>query len=581
MQPVRTWLMAGTSVLIGVFAGASASGQWRNFLMWRNGGSFGTDDPYFGRDIGFYVFDLPWLHFMIDFVMAVAIVALLASAAVHYLFGGIRLQVPHDRLSPAAQAQFSVLLGIFVLAKAGDYWLDRFDLLNECGSLITGMNYADQNAVLPARGILTGIAVICAMLFFVNVWRRTWLLSAMGLAMLVLSSILIGMIWPGVVQQFSVDPTEADKEAPYIGANIEATRAAYDLADIEVKDYTSSPVIDPDQQSVLDAGTASTPLVDPKLVNQSFQQDQQVRAYYSVADVLDVDRYKINDVDRALVLGVRELDQSGLDPASSNWSNLHTVYTHGNGMIAAYANQRPEDNVAQAPDVQWAEGQDAEDRALTNLSTDGYETRVYYGEKSPDYSIVGKSTGGRDVELDLPSGTLEDAGEATTTYDGAGGVGIGSLFRQVLYAVKFGEPNLVLSERVNSNSKILYDRNPGDMVKKVAPWLTVDSDPYPAVVDGQDPVDPRRLHDHRPVPPGPARVVRRDDRRLAGHQHRLPDAARPTRSTTCAARSRRPWTPTTAPSPSTRGTSRTRSSRPGARRSRAWSRTARTSPRRC
>ena len=154
-------------------------------------------------------------------------------------------------------------------------------------------------------------------------------------------------------------------------------------------------------------------------------------------------------------------------------------------MIAAYANQRPEDNVAQAPDVQWAEGQDAEDRALTNLSTDGYETRVYYGEKSPDYSIVGKSSGGRDVELDLPSGTLEDAGEATTTYDGAGGVGIGSLFRQVLYAVKFGEPNLVLSERVNSNSKILYDRNPGDMVKKVAPWLTVDSDPYPAVVDGQ------------------------------------------------------------------------------------------------
>ena len=182
---------------------------------------------------------------------------------------------------------------------------------------------------------------------------------------------------------------------------------------------------------------------------------------------------------------MRELDQSGLDPASSNWSNLHTVYTHGNGMIAAYANQRPEDNVAQAPDVQWAEGQDAEDRALTNLSTDGYETRVYYGEKSPDYSIVGKSSGGRDVELDLPSGTLEDAGEATTTYDGAGGVGIGSLFRQVLYAVKFGEPNLVLSERVNSNSKILYDRNPGDMVKKVAPWLTVDSDPYPAVVDGQ------------------------------------------------------------------------------------------------
>ncbi|MGI8901500.1 MAG: UPF0182 family membrane protein [Nocardioides sp.] len=483
--PVRTWLMAGTSVLIGVFAGASASGQWRNFLMWRNGGSFGTNDPYFGRDIGFFVFDLPWLHFLVDFVMAVCVIALLASAAVHYLFGGIRLQVQHDRLSPAAQAQFSVLLGFFVLAKAGDYWLDRFDLLNESGSLITGMNYADENAVLPARNILTGIAIICAVLFFLNVWRRTWMLSAMGLAMMVLSSILIGMIWPGVVQQFSVDPSEADKEAPYIGANIDATREAYDIADVEVVSYSSEPVIDAGQQSVLDAATASVPLVDPKLVRESFEQEQQVRAYYSVAEVLDVDRYQVDGVDRALVLGVREMDQSGIDPGSQNWSNLHTVYTHGNGIIASYANQRPADDAVQGEDLQWAEGQQTTERALTNLSPDGYETRVYYGELSPSYSIVGKSSSGTDVELDLPTGAVSEGDEATTTYDGSGGVGIGSLFRKVLYAVKLGEPNLVLSERVNANSKILYDRNPGDMLKKVAPWLTVDSDPYPAVVDNR------------------------------------------------------------------------------------------------
>ncbi|MEO5854061.1 MAG: UPF0182 family protein [Nocardioides sp.] len=483
--PLRTWLFAGTSVLIGLFGGASASGQWRSFLMWRNGESFGTSDPYFDRDIGFYVFDLPWFHFVVDFVMAVAIVALLASAAVHYLFGGIRLQVPHDRLSPAAQAQFSVLLGVFVLAKGGDYWLDRFDLLNESGSLITGMTYTDQNAVLPARNILTGIAVICAVLFFLNVWRRTWMLSAMGLAMMVLSSILIGMIWPGVVQQFSVDPTEADKEAPYIGKNIDATRAAYDIAEVDVQEYNSEAVLSEDQQPALDAATASVPLVDPQLVRQAFEQTQQVRAYYSVADVLDVDRYNIDGKDRALVLGLRELDQSGLDDADKNWSNLHTVYTHGNGMIAAFANQRPADDVTQAGEIQWAEGQQANQRVLTNLAPDGYETRVYYGETSPSYSIVGKATNGRDVELDLPAGGLQEGAESTTTYGGAGGVGVGSLFRKVLFAVKFGEPNIVLSERVNENSKVLYNRNPGEMVKKVAPWLTLDSDPYPAIVDGR------------------------------------------------------------------------------------------------
>jgi len=483
--PVRAWLFAGVAILIGLFGGASASGQWRTFLMWRNSESFGTTDPYFDRDIGFYVFELPWFHFVVDFVMAVAIVALLASAAVHYLFGGIRLQVPHDRLSPAAQAQFSVLLGVFVLAKGADYWLDRFDLLNESGSLITGMTYADENAVLPARNILAGIAVICAVLFFLNVWRRTYLLSAMGLAMMVLSSILIGMIWPGVVQQFSVDPTEADKEAPYIGANIDATRAAYDIADVEVESYDSETVLSEDQQTALDLATASVPVVDPQLVRQAFEQTQQVRAYYSVADVLDVDRYNIDGKDRALVLGARELDQEGLDDADKNWSNLHTVYTHGNGVIAAFANQRPADDVAQGDELQWAEGQQPDQRDLTDLAPDGYETRIYYGERSPSYSIVGKSTNGPDVELDLPAGAITEGEEATTTYDGAGGIGVGSLFRKVLYAVKYGEPNIVLSERVNENSKILYDRRPGEMLKKVAPWLTVDSDPYPAVVDGR------------------------------------------------------------------------------------------------
>ena len=363
ITPIRTWLLIGVSVLLGLFAGTSANGQWRTYLLWRNGGDFGSKDKYFDRDVGWYVFDLPWMHYLVDAAMAYLVVALLMSALVHYLYGGIRLQTTHDRLSGAAQAQLSVLLGLFVLAKAGDYWLDRFDLVHQGGRLITGITYTDDHAVLPAKEILMGIAVICAVLFFLNVWRRTWMLPSVGLALLALSAVLLGLIWPGIVQQFQVDPTEADKEAPYIKSNIEATRAAYDLDDVEVEPYTNQTTSDDTQLTALASQTSSVPLVDPHLVRQSFEQNQQIRSYYSVADVLDVDKYTIEGTQRALVLGVRELDQAGISASDRNWSNLHTVYTHGSGIIAAYANQRPEDNGPESTVIQWAEGQEQDDLA--------------------------------------------------------------------------------------------------------------------------------------------------------------------------------------------------------------------------
>ncbi len=484
VEPIRTWLLVGVSVLLGLFAGTSAAGQWRQYLLWRNGTDFGTEDEYFERDIGFYVFDLPWLHYLVDAAMAFTVVAVLMAGLVHYLYGGVRLQASRDRLSGAAQAQLSVLVGLFVLAKAADYYLDRFDLVHQSGRLITGVTYTDDHAVLPAKNILMAIALICAVLFFANVLRRTWLLPSVGLALLALSAVLLGMIWPGIVQQFQVDPTEADKEAPYIERNIDATRAAYDFEEVEPQEFTDDAALASAQLNVLSQDTSSVPLVDPKLVRQTFEQQQQVRAYYSVAPVLDVDRYTLDGEKRALVLGVRELDQSGISEGDRNWSNLHTVYTHGNGVIAAYANQRNADNTTEEVEIQWAEGQQANEDALSSLFPDGYESRVYYGEESPDYSIVGKSGDSPDVELDLGSATDGGEGE-TTTYDGEGGVEIGGLLNQVLYAVKFGDPNFILSERVNDNSKVLYYREPLERVEKLAPWLTLDEDPYPAVVDGR------------------------------------------------------------------------------------------------
>lgn len=490
VTPIRTWLVIGLAVLLGVFAGTSGSGEWRSYMLWRNGVPFEREDAYFGKDIGFFVFDLPWYHFVVDFVMAVAVVALLAAAVVHYLYGGIRLQsAPGDRLSGAAQAQLSVLLGVFVLAKALDYWLDRYDLAFQKGSLLTGITYTDENAVLPAKSILMGIALICAVLFFLNVWRRTWLLPSMGLALLVLSAILLGLIWPGLIQQFRVKPSEADRESTYISKNIEATRAAYDIDSVaQYKLPTNGQTaaeVDPDT----DPSVSSVPLVDPQLVRRAFEQNQQVRGYYSVADVLDVDRYEIDGTDRALVLGVRELDQARLSSDVQNWLNLHTVYTHGNDVIAAYANQRGTDNAPQSvagssntDRTEWAQGFQVDEKDLETALGE-YETRVYFGENSPDYSVVGKAgEDSPDVELDLQGGA-EDT--AKTSYDGRGGIPVGSTFRQLLYAIKFGSTNFLLSSRMNENSEVLYNRSPDERVRKVAPWLTLDDDVYPTIVDGR------------------------------------------------------------------------------------------------
>ncbi len=482
VTPIRTWLFIGVSLVIGVFAGASGMGQWRNFLLWRNSVPFDQKDAYFKKDIGFYVFELPWLHYLVDFAMAAAVIALIAGAVVHYLYGGLRLQASHDRLSGAAQVQLSVLAGVFVLAKAADYYLDRFDLVNESNRLFTGMNNTGENAVLPAKNILLGVALICAVLFFLNIWRRTWQLPGVGLALLVLSSILLGMIWPAIVQQFQVKPSEADKEAPYIKANIDATLAAYDLSDVDYETYSST-VTDAPPEGELAGQVSQVPLVDPKLVFQTFEQRQQGRAYYTVANVLDVDRYEIDGADTPLVLGVRELDQSGINPSDQNWSNLNTVYTHGEGIIAAYANETTDAASSNDDNLAWAEGIEPNQNALSE-ATGGFEDRIYFGEKSPEYSVVGKaSPDANDVELGLGGTDAEE--DQTTTYDGDGGVSTGGFFNQLMYAIKFGEPNFVLSGRVNENSKVLYIREPRERVEKVAPWLTIDSDAYPAVVDGK------------------------------------------------------------------------------------------------
>jgi uncharacterized membrane protein (UPF0182 family) len=476
VTPLRTLLLVSVSGVIGLFGGVAANGQWRSFLLWANRVSFHSSDPYFHKDVGFYVFTLPWMHFVVGYAIAVLVLSTLAAAVVHYLYGGIRLQATQDRLSGTATVQISVLVGILLLVKAFGYWLDRFDLVTS-GGLLTGMGYTDQHAVWPARNILVGVALICAVLFFLTTWRRTWLLAGVSISLLLVTSILLGLIWPAFIQHFQVSPSEPGKEAPYIQANIDASRAAYDLNGIEAKQYKSSRATAATVQQLMDE-TTSVPVVDPQLVQKAFEQTQQAQSYFSVSDLLDVDHYQIDGRDRSIVLGARELDQAGIDPKNQNWSNLHTVYTHGYGIIAAFGNQRPPDDSRQTAQVQWAQGQDPGQDSLEQ-ATGPFEPRIYFGENSPDYSIVGRTAAG-DTELDLTT-----TGTTRSTYQGNGGVAVGGFFNKLMYAIKFGDANFMLSGRVGPDSRVLYYRNPAQRVEKVAPWLTLDSDIYPAVVDGR------------------------------------------------------------------------------------------------
>ena len=477
LDPIRHWVVVAIGVLMFIFGGSSGSGHWRTYLLWRHGVHWGSNDVFFHRDIGFFVFGYPWYRYLISFGFTALVLGVLAAAATHYLYGGIRLQAKRDRVVAAAQVQLSGLLGVFMLLKAVSYWLDRYGLEITDGHLLTGITYTDQHAVLPAKQILAIIALICALLFFGNVFRPTWMLPVLGLGLLILSAILIGGIWPAIVQRFQVKPSEPDKEAPYIAMNIAATRDAYNLNNVKVQQY---PGVTSDTPKQLQAKADTLPgvrLIDPRLVAPAFEQLQQVRGFYKMPDVLDVDRYTLpgQKQPQDVVIAARELSLAGVPASQRNWNNDHTVYTHGYGVVAAFGDKR-----SPIGEPVWAQ------QDLPSVGDLGkFQQEVYFGESEPDYSIVGAPAGTPPVELNIPDTQAASTADQTSTYKGSGGVPVGSAFHRLLYSAKFFDSSILLSGRVNKDSKIIYDREPRKMVEKVAPWLTVDGDPYPAVVNGR------------------------------------------------------------------------------------------------
>ena len=473
VEPLRRLATYGIPALFGLFGGVAAASRWQLVLLWMNGTPSGTKDPQFNLDVSFYLFDLPFFQAVVAFSSAVVLIALIATAVVTYLYGGIRVVSREVWISMAARVQISVLAALYLILQAVSLWLDQYTTLNDTGTLITGASYTDVAATIPGRVILAGIALMVAVLFVVTAFTGRWRLPLVGTALLIVASLIVGSLYPWIVQRFQVEPNAKSLETPYIKRNIDMTRDAYGIADVEEEEYAATTDATPGALRQDAETTANIRIIDPSLVSASVAQLEQFKQFYSFDKQLDVDRYNIDGKTQDAVVAVRELNVAGLDNSQS-WINNTVVYTHGYGLVAAYGNQRS------------ASGEPVflESGIPTTGALGDFEPRVYFGEQSPDYSIVGAPKGADPVELDYPSGTQGES-QTYTTFDGDGGPKLDNVFKKLVYALKFQSEQIFLSDSVNSQSQILYDRDPLTRVQKVAPYLTLDSDPYPSVVDGQ------------------------------------------------------------------------------------------------
>ncbi len=457
------------SLLVALLVGIRMASDWVPLRLALAAIPFGIKDPQFGRDVGFYVFTLPALRILSNWLTGMLVLAAIVTTAVHVLDGAIR---PWERLrgfAPHVKAHLSVLLGLIVLSKAFDYWLDVWSLNFSARGQVTGASYTDVHAQLPALQILIAITIAVGIALLVNIRFKGWRLPIIALGAWLVASLLIGTVYPAIVQQFVVKPNEVSLEKPYINRNIKYTRLGYGLEGVvglpfpAAEDLTAKDI-------VADRATLqNVRLWNPTIAQQSYSQLQSLRPYYDFRDV-DIDRYVIAGKRRQVLVSARELNTGKLADQAKTWVNEHLVYTHGFGIVMSPVNEasaqgQPTFVIQNIPPV-------ATDPAL-NVT----QPRLYFGEDTTDYVIL--NTGIQ--EFDYPKGETN----AQTTYSGAGGVKVGNIARKVAWAFRLGTAQILFSSYVKPDSRVLFARDLVTRLGRLAPWLVLDSDPYPAVIDGR------------------------------------------------------------------------------------------------
>ena len=483
------------SLIVGLIFGAQFNSNWSEILLMFNAQSFGTTDPQFGLDNGFYVFVLPGLRLIMSAVSLLLLAGIIFSVITHVLMGGIRITMPVNgrglfNITKRACRQIGIWLMLNMFAWAANQVVGVFSTLTTEGSRITGATYTTVNATIPVTFVMAAITVILGVVLGIWIMKshalegqapiavrasealKAWKVPTVAIASAVVVSLVLTVAWPMLLQRFRVNPNAQEMESTYIQRNIDATRAAYGLNKVKTEQYKATTEGEAGALADSAESTAQIRLLDPQIVSPTFKQLQQSKQYYTFADTLSVDKYEVDGVSQDTVIAARELDLDGLD--NRNWVNDHTVYTHGYGVVAAYGNKVTSDG-----QPKFFESGIPTQGKLTD--SEQYEPRIYFSPNASEYSIVGAPDGTKSWEFDYPTGSEG----ATNTFKGDGGPKIGNIFSRLLYAIRFGSDQILFSDRVNANSQILYDRSPKERVAKVAPYLTLDGRVYPAVVDGR------------------------------------------------------------------------------------------------
>ena len=489
IEPYAKFLVPLLCAILAVFVGVAVSGQWQTFLLWKSVGSVvfpHQADPLFHRNPSFYIFILPFWQFVQGWLFATFVGITIIVTIAHYLTGGIRLQAAGEKVSPQVKAHLSVLLGVILLVKAWGYYLGRFDLLTSQRGVVTGASYTDIHAQLPALNLLMFIALFCALLFFVNIRLRGWAIPVIAIGLLGVTSIVVGALVPAAVQRFSVLPQQFQKEQPYIADNIKATRYAFGLNDIN--EQSTSPAQDISASEVAANGptVSNIRLWNPAVLGRTYLSLQRIQPYYEFADV-DVDRYNVatgssdtasgspEQAERLVMISPREVSQAEIPAGSQTWLNTHLVYTHGYAVVASLANSvTPGGSPSFLSENVPAQTHDS----FPSLGPKG--SQIYFGEiHDVPYVVVDTKQG----ELNYQSPNTQ--AQVTTHYQGKGGISIGSFFRRLVFAYRYRDINLLISNLIDSNSRIMINRDIQSRIRKIAPFLKYDGDPYAAVVGGR------------------------------------------------------------------------------------------------
>jgi uncharacterized membrane protein (UPF0182 family) len=470
--PYTMRIRIGVSLFFALIAGIGVSSQWKQWVLFTHYVSFGKKDPQFHKDIGFYVFQLPFLKFIAEWLFAGLVIVLIVTAVAHYLNGGIRFQTPFQRVTPQVKAHLSVILAVMALVKTAQYYLGRFELNFSTRGVVEGASATDVKAQLPALNLLILVSVAAAALFLLNIRRRGWVLPIIAVGLWAFISLVIGTIYPAAYQQFKVGPNEYQAEAKYIDRNIRATRTSFGLDQVQPTDFPfasldSLPPAATDAVVSSNQGTIDNArLWDPNVIRDTYSTLQNFQTYYQIGDV-DVDRYLIDGKTRQVLIAARGLNSADLP--SQSFVNRHIVYTHGYGVVASPSNEADSDG---SPN--WYL-RDIPTKSLGIDLSNGPASQIYFAENLTSYIL----TGAQSPEFDYQR---TGATDKFTRYHGSDGVKLSNFIRKAAFALRFGSLDPLISGQINSNTKLLMERDIRARVTKLAPFLQFDADPYPVVL---------------------------------------------------------------------------------------------------